>query len=56
MSSRVIHWLPQSLTEGSVTACGLDVEAHPRITWLTAQNEVTCKRCLNVHNVPEIEV
>ena len=42
----VTHWLPQPLNEGSVTACGLDVLAHPYIRWLIALNETTCKRCL----------
>lgn len=47
---RVVHWLPQPLNEGSVTACGLDVLAHTRIEWRTSQNDVDCMRCLASHH------
>lgn len=49
-----VHWLPQNLNEGSVTACGLDVNVHRFIEWRVAQNETTCERCLSARNVPEM--
>lgn len=46
---RIAHWLPQDASQSTITACGLDIDKVPGISWsrwrMPHGSLPTCSKC-----------